>query len=314
MPPLFFEPVFKERIWGGTALRDFFGYEIPSERTGECWAISAHPHGESTVKNGPFTGWTLSRLWREHRELFGNHPADRFPLLTKILDAKTDLSVQVHPDDHYAQKMEHGEQGKTECWYIIDCANDAEIVYGHAAQTREELEAMLREERWDELLLRVPVRPGDFFFLPSGTVHAIGGGMLVWETQQSSDTTYRIYDYDRIDADGKKRELHLDKALDVITVPHTKEETGQVSRSIPGATITQFVRCPYFSVEKWEIEGEASFSPHSPFTMASVIKGSGTLSHASALYPLRAGDHFILPKTLDSFTLNGCMVVMIAQP
>lgn len=117
---LFLEPVFKERLWGGTKLRDTFGYEIPSERTGECWAISAHPHGTSIVRNGPFSGTSLHRLWNEHPDLFGHPKEDAFPLLTKILDANMDLSVQVHPDDAYAHRHENGELGKTECWYVLD--------------------------------------------------------------------------------------------------------------------------------------------------------------------------------------------------
>lgn len=135
--PLFLEPVFQERIWGGTRLAEQFGYRIPSERTGECWAISAHPNGQTTVKNGPFQGKMLGELWDEHRELFGHFPSDRFPLLTKILDANDDLSVQVHPDDEYARTYENGELGKTECWYVIDCEEDAEIVFGHHARTKK---------------------------------------------------------------------------------------------------------------------------------------------------------------------------------
>lgn len=158
----FFAPVFQERIWGGNRLREQFGYDIPSEQTGECWAISAHPNGQTTVINEPFRGKTLGELWDDHPELFGHFPSDRFPLLTKILDANADLSVQVHPDDEYARTYEHGELGKTECWYIIDCKEGAELIYGHHAKTKEELRQMMEEGRWHDLLRKVPIRPGTF--------------------------------------------------------------------------------------------------------------------------------------------------------
>ncbi|KHF29292.1 putative mannose-6-phosphate isomerase YvyI [Anoxybacillus sp. BCO1] len=254
--PLFFAPVFQERIWGGSRLREQFGYDIPSERTGECWAISAHPNGQTTIVNGPFQGKTLGELWENHPELFGYFPSDRFPLLTKILDANADLSVQVHPNDEYALTYEHGELGKTECWYIIDCKEGAELIYGHHAKTKEELRQMMEEGHWHDLLRKVRIRPGDFFYVPSGTVHALCEGTLVLETQQSSDTTYRMYDYDRVDENGNKRELHLDKALDVITVPHVDVYYEPHVVQTLGAKITTFVQNEYFTVQKWDIERE----------------------------------------------------------
>jgi mannose-6-phosphate isomerase len=257
--PIFLKPVFQERIWGGTELRDKFGYRIPNNLTGECWAISAHPNGESVVKVGEFEGLTLKDLWENHRELFGNQQGNKFPLLTKILDANKELSVQVHPNDEYAQVNENGELGKTECWYIIDCKEDAEMIYGHTAQTRDELEQMIDNGQWSQLLNRVKIKPGDFFYVPSGTIHALCEGTLVLETQQSSDTTYRVYDFDRTDKDGNKRELHLDKAIDVTTVPHEGRKTDPRVEAGSGAMITTFVEGEYFSVYKWDIDGQASF-------------------------------------------------------
>lgn len=143
-----------------------------------------------------------------------------------MLDAAQDLSVQVHPNDEYANAHENGELGKTECWYIIDCQKDAEIIYGHHAKSKEELKAMIQLEKWDRLLRRVKVKPGDFFYVPSGTVHAIGKGILILETQQNSDTTYRLYDYDRKDAEGNLRELHLEKSIEVIDVPSAPHQCG----------------------------------------------------------------------------------------
>ena len=192
--PLFLQSVMQEKIWGGTKLRDVFGYEIPSDHVGEYWAISAHPNGVSTVKNGRFAGQKLDVLYAEHRELFGNRPEPVFPLLTKILDANDWLSVQVHPDDAYGLEHE-GELGKTECWYVIAADEGAEIIYGHNAKSKEELRQQIESKDWDHLLTKIPVKAGDFFYVPSGTMHAIGSGILILETQQSSDTTYRVYDF-----------------------------------------------------------------------------------------------------------------------
>ncbi len=155
--PMFLKPVFQEKIWGGSRLRSVFGFDIPNDKIGEDWAISAHPHGVSVVENGEFKGKRLDELWSEHKELFGHPSEPVFPLLIKILDAEDDLSVQVHPDDAYGMKHE-GELGKTECWYIIDAEPGAEIIYGHHAKTREELAEMIKDGRWDDLLKKVPVK------------------------------------------------------------------------------------------------------------------------------------------------------------
>ncbi|WP_020155323.1 mannose-6-phosphate isomerase, class I [Caldibacillus debilis] len=315
MEPIFLQPVFKERIWGGTALRDRFGYAIPSDHTGECWAISGHPHGQSTVLNGEYKGMGLGDLWKKHRkELFGDDQNEVFPLLTKILDANSDLSVQVHPDDEYAGIHENGELGKTECWYIIDCKPGAELVYGHHAKTKEELDYMIKNGEWDRLLRRVPIRPGDFLFVPSGTIHALCEGTLVLETQQSSDTTYRVYDYDRTDEKGNKRELHLDKALDVITVPHRDHDLHFEKEAHEGAAITCFIRSEYFSVYKWEISGEGEFPKTAPYLLVSVIGGSGSVTVGDKSFPLKKGDHFILPNPVQSFRTEGKMEWIVSHP
>ena len=184
--PLFLNSVMQEKIWGGTKLRDEFGYDIPSEKIGEYWAISAHPNGVSKVSNGRYEGTDLATLYAEHRELFGNRPEPVFPLLTKILDANDWLSVQFTPDDAYGLEHE-GELGKTECWYIIAADEGSEIIYGHNAKSKEELRQQIEDKNWDTLLTKVPVKAGDFFYVPSGTMHAIGAGILILETQQSSE-------------------------------------------------------------------------------------------------------------------------------
>ncbi|AWM46007.1 MULTISPECIES: mannose-6-phosphate isomerase, class I [Bacillus amyloliquefaciens group] len=307
---LFLEPVFKERLWGGTKLRDTFGYEFPSERTGECWAISAHPHGTSIVRNGPFSGTSLHRLWNEHPDLFGHPKEEAFPLLTKILDANMDLSVQVHPDDAYAHRHENGELGKTECWYVLDCKKDAELILGHRAQTREDFVRLIERNEWDHLLRRIPIKPGDFFYVPSGTLHALCEGTLVLEIQQSSDATYRLYDYDRTDGNGNKRELHLQKAIDVTSIPHTDENVKSTKHRIGDALITTLAETPFFSVYQWDVSGKASFPAPGRYLLASVIKGRGELDGC----PIHKGDHFIVPADSGDFVIEGDCEVIVSHP
>ncbi|MDP4526229.1 mannose-6-phosphate isomerase, class I [Bacillus halotolerans] len=302
--PLFFKPVFKEKIWGGTALAAF-GYDIPSERTAECWAFAAHQNGQSIVQNGIYKGLTLSELWEHHRFLFGHLKGDRFPLLTKILDANQDLSVQVHPKDEYAKTREKGELGKTECWYIIDCQEDAEIVYGHNAKTKGELISMIEGGKWDKLLRRVKVKPGDFFYVPSGTVHAIGTGILILETQQNSDTTYRLYDYGRKDTEGNLRELHLEKSIEVIDVPFAPEQQTVQYKQTDDLHIAVLIECPYFSVEKWELTGSASLKQQKSFLLVSVIEGEGRIISGERTYDFKKGDHMLLPYGFGEFKLAG---------
>lgn len=311
--PLFLIPCFQERIWGGTALHDVFHYDIPSSKTGECWAISAHPNGLSRIANGKYKGMSLQQLWEADRSLFGNIQGEKFPLLTKILDANQNLSIQVHPNDEYAKTNENGEFGKEECWYVIDCEEGAELIYGHNAKTKEELQNMIATGRWDAFLRKVSIKPGDFFYVPSGTVHALGKGTLILETQQSSDTTYRVYDYDRME-NGKKRELHLQKAMDVITVPFEdcRQTTYQTERK-EGITITTFVKSAFFTVSKWEVRGKTDYYQDEPFLLVSVLTGDGMLGKDDKQYPLKKGDHFILPNQFGEFIVEGNMDLIVAQ-
>jgi mannose-6-phosphate isomerase len=312
--PLFLQPVFKERIWGGNRLKTEFGYDIPSDKTGECWGISAHPHGPSVIKNGPLAGLTLMDAWREHRDWFGDLNVDEFPLLTKILDAEDDLSVQVHPDDFYARKVEKVPYGKSECWYIIDCEEDAEIVFGHHADSKESFRAMVEEGAWDKLLRRVKVKPGDFFYVPSGTIHAIGRGIIILETQQSSDITYRVYDYRRKDANGNERELHLDSAISVTHFPDRNlplhYEVVRESRGV----VTTLVTEKYFTVYHWDVRGHITRAMDKPFMLASVIRGDGELSVEGKTYPIRKGDHFIIPSGVWEVEIHGTCELIVSHP
>ena len=241
------KPVLHNNIWGGRKLHDVFGYDIPDGPVGECWGISAHPHGDCTVDGGPYDGCTLSQLWSEHHELFEGAEGDRFPLLIKILDAREDLSIQVHPDDEYAMANENGSLGKHECWYVMDCDEDGQIVVGQRAHDRAEFEQMVAEGRWNDMVNLIPIKPGDFFDIKPGTVHAIKGGTQILETQQSSDVTYRVYDYDRRQPDGSLRELHLKQAADVIDYDAVAPASGDVTAPEENG-ITKLMSCKYFDV------------------------------------------------------------------
>lgn len=305
MSLIFFEPVFQEKIWGGQALHDQFGYTLPSNNIGEDWAISAHPNGISTVANGRYKGTKLTELWENHQELFGYQSQTVFPLLVKILDAQDDLSVQVHPNDQYALEHE-GELGKTECWYVIDAQEGAQIVYGHQATTHDEFEAMVENGEWDALLTSVPVEKGDFFYVPAGTVHAIGKGILILETQQSSDTTYRLYDYDRVDDSGNPRPLHIQQSLDVTSIPFKAPvESGKPVETPP---VSELVDNDFFTVWKWAISQKQIIPLVGDYTLATVIEGEGKVfveDQEDDVYTLTKGDSFIVPHGISTLTLSG---------
>ncbi|MDJ1153257.1 mannose-6-phosphate isomerase, class I [Macrococcoides caseolyticum] len=301
---LMIQPIFKERIWGGNHLKEF-GYEIPNDKIGECWGISAHEHGPNMIVNGEHEGKTLKELWEENTGLFGVQTTDKFPLLTKILDANDELSVQVHPDDAYAQVHENGELGKTECWYIIDCDEDAEIIYGHNANDKAELEDMIQEGKWNQLFNSIKVKPGDFFYVPSGTVHAIGKGIRILETQQNSDTTYRIYDYDRTDKDGHKRELHIEQSIDVISFNKDNSGTEAEVTEVQGNVIRTYISNSFFTVKQLLIEDHYEYTKQQDYTLMSVLSGEGTLTADGQVYTIRKGDHFILTTEDKEIKLQG---------
>lgn len=299
-------PIFQERIWGGTKLKDYFNYSIPSDHTGECWTISAHKNGDCTVANGPLKGQTLSSVYEGHRELFARSESPVFPLLTKILDASENLSVQVHPDDSYAMQNEN-DLGKTECWYVIDCEEGAEIIYGHNASSRDDLIKMIDEGNWEYLLNRVKVKPGDFFYVSAGTIHALGAGTLILETQQSSDTTYRVYDYDRSDEKGQQRDLHIDEAKKVLSVDTHDSCVNEIVEIQGNLTTTQFVSTRFFTVEKWETKGTAIKAIEN-FTLVSVIEGAGQVNDLD----ITKGDHFILTSICDTAKFTGDLTMIIS--
>lgn len=305
--PIFLAPAFKERIWGGQKLKKEFDYDIPYEKTGEAWVISAHENGPSIVLNGSLANKTLTELWKKHGQLFNKDTNDtgEYPLLVKVLDANSDLSVQVHPNDDFARKVENAPYGKTECWYVLDAEKDASIVLGHHAKSKVELEDMMDQGKWDELLQKKKVAPGDFYYVPSGTIHAIGKGIMILEIQQSSDITYRVYDYERKDDQGNKRELHLERAKEVTNVPHESTSFNRRIDEIQDLISETLVEEQYFSVYHWKLNGKVTQDLTDNFLQVSVIKGKATIEINKQSFSIEKGDNFIIPHGIQTFELYG---------
>ncbi len=304
---IFLKPVFKSVIWGGNQLHTKFGYDIPSDTTGEAWVVSAHPKGDCEVVGGEYQGMTLSELWNTHRELFGGQEGDRFPLLVKIIDAREDLSIQVHPDDAYARVNENGSLGKTECWYVLACDPDAHIVVGHYATSKDEMIQMISEDRWDDFLRVIPIHKGDFFQIEPGTVHAIKGGTMILETQQSSDVTYRLYDYDRLQ-DGKLRPLHLEKSMDVIKCPYIEHKEDRCQVKTDEYCLEQLVQCEFYTVEHLQLYGTIRREEKTFYEIVDVIEGSGLINGRY----IHKGDHFIIPNGFGNYEITGEMEIMFS--
>lgn len=309
---LMMEPVFKEAIWGGSRLEEVYGYEIPSSHTGECWAISAHKSGDCLVASGTYAGQSLSSLWKEHKELFGT-VADsygEFPLLVKIIDARDDLSIQVHPDNAYASEHENGSLGKTECWYVLDCDAKGTIVIGHHAKDKDELKAMIEGGRWSELIREVPIKKGDFFQINPGCVHAIKGGTLILETQQSSDITYRVYDYGRL-SDGRPRQLHVKQSIDVIETPFVQREDEKPAlvADTENGRKYHLVTCPYYTAYKVDADGVWTEEFGDKFANVSILEGEGTVDGV----PVKKGCHFIVPAGYGTVRFEGRMSFITSQ-
>ncbi len=305
-------------VWGGNRLRTEFGYDIPGEDTGECWAIAAHKNGDCRIDGGKYDGRTLSWLWKNEPALFGRNDGSKeeiFPLLVKIIDAKKDLSIQVHPDDEYAYEHENGAKGKTECWYILDCDPGATIIIGHNAKSHEELEHMISTGNWGGLLREIPIKKGDFFQIFPGTVHAIKGGTMILETQQNSDVTYRVYDYGRLQ-NGKPRELHIDKSLDVIRAPFDPDAGYERGEALEGSSNEALVRCDPYRVWHIRCNGSGIYrNCMNSFMLCSVTEGEGTVStDGCSAESVRKGDHFILPYGFESFSLFGDIEMICSAP
>lgn len=313
MQPIFFKPVLQEKIWGGNKLHTQFGLSLPNHKIGEDWAISAHPNGMSVVQSPEhLAGTTLADLYKEYPEIFNNQQLPTFPLLIKILDAADDLSIQVHPDDSYALQHE-GELGKNECWYVISAEPNSKIIYGHTAQTKKEFTERIQHQQWSELLIEIPVKAGDFFNVPSGTIHAIGKGVVILETQQSSDTTYRVYDYNRKDPQGETRPLHIQQTIEVSSIPHEVAAVTPTVTTLPSATITHYLTNHYFSVWKWSVAETLHQELDHHYYLATVISGEGTLIVNEQSYPLKKADAFILPSGMKHITVEGTLEMIVSR-
>ena len=314
MEPIFLEPYFREKIWGGNKLQTEFNFDLPSDSTGEAWVISSHKNGQSTVSYPEYLkGMGLSELYKKQPELFGVSNPETFPLLVKILDANKDLSVQVHPSDEYA-KIHENDLGKTECWYIVSAESDATIIYGHSAKSKEEFKELVESGNWKDLLREVPVKAGEFYSVPHGTIHAIGGGVVILETQQNSDTTYRVYDYDRTDNKGHKRELHIEQSIEVSKIPHKDPELRIQTKEYPGGSITHYLTTDYFSVYKWDVWDELELTSHQPYTLATAISGSGRLTINNKTYSIKKSHSFILPRGIQTIRLQGDLEIIVSHP
>lgn len=304
--PLQLKPVYKEVLWGGRSLEQLFARTLPSPRVGESWELCTHEHGTSIVANGCWEDLSLTEvIARQPAAILGKayQNLTRLPLLIKYIDANDHLSIQVHPGEAEARTAE-GEAGKSEAWYIVKADDDAEIVFGLAeGTTRETFQQAIQAGGVERLLRRVKVQTGDMVFVPAGTVHALLKGLVVCEIQQNSDTTYRIYDYDRLDSQGNKRPLHLDRALEVIRF----DEQPAVEFSRSGLI------CPYFSVEKWEIHGTREDRPGERFVAYCVLRGQGSVSGNGVTVELRAGATVLLPAALPAVHLAGELTLLRIQ-
>lgn len=313
--PLFLTPCLKEYLWGGTRLLTDFGFPAKGPTAAEAWVLSCHKDGPSVVGNGPLAGRTLTEALAEWGPgALGRRAAGfpYFPLLIKLIDAKDRLSVQVHPDDAYAARVE-GEYGKTEMWYVVDCEPGASLYFGvNRAITKDEFRKRIEENTLTDVLYKADVKKGDVFFIQSGTIHAIGAGILICEIQQNSNTTYRVYDYGRRGADGKLRELHIDKAIDVSTLtPSDTADKQSAPEQIPGGTKTALASCEYFTTEKYVVDGTVEINvDDSSFASLVVTEGAGTVTGPENAVEFKAADSLFVPAGTGKVTVSGkCTIV-----
>ncbi len=301
----FLRPLFLEKIWGGTRLNERFGYGIPEginkQKVGEAWGVSGHRSGKNIIANGQYEGMNLDDLWKKHPHLFGEDGSRQdFPLQLRLVDAQSDLSIQVHPYEEYAMAHEN-EHGKSEAWYVIECLPEAKLVYGSSARTKSELRNMVSKGEWDELICRKSIKPGDFVYVPPGMMHAINEGTMVLEVAECSDVTYRFYDYDRVDTDGNHRPLHVEKAMDVLTVPTDKVELATKTIDYTDARHEILLENEYFYISKLTVAGKAAVTKDKPFYACFVLDGNGTIFD----YAIKKGDFFIIPSSYNTLETEG---------
>ena len=300
MYPLILKPPVKDYLWGGNKLKTEYGLESDSEIAAEGWMLSCHKDGSGIVTNGEYEGKTLPEvleIWG--KDAIGEKAAkfSYFPILIKLIDAKQSLSVQVHPDDEYALRVE-GEYGKTEMWYVVDCEEGASLVYGFQRDaSKEEFAKRIKDNTLTENCNQVPVKKGDLFFITAGTLHAIGGGILIAEVQQNSNSTYRVYDFGRVGADGKPRELHIDKAIDVTRIEKPTIPYGNVG------TVTDFAwgserelaSCDLFTAKILKINDQTEIYCKESFVSLVVLDGEITLTYQGGEIKAKKGSSIFIP-------------------
>ncbi len=317
MYPLILKAPLKDYIWGGNRLKNEFGFETDKDKVAEAWVLSCHKDGTNIVLNGEFAGKSLSEvidIWGKNALGTNSKSFEYFPILIKLIDAYDKLSVQVHPDDEYALRVE-SEYGKTEMWYIVDCKPDAKLLYGFNHEiSKEEFAQRIKSNTLDEVVNYVNVNKGDVFFITAGTLHAIGEGILIAEVQQNSNTTYRVSDYGRLGADGKPRELHVEKAKDVIlTVPPT-HPYGNIgnSREVGDSKIRELAKCDKFTAEHIALNGELDVKNGDSFVSLVVLEGSATILWDSDTAELAKGTSVFVPAGL-AVKLCGKADILLSQ-
>ncbi len=310
------EPVFAERLWGGTTLRAWFGAAVPDGIIGECWAVSGMPGMSGFIRSGAPEGFTLRQAWAAGLVTGREEPGD-FPLLCKFLDPQDWLSVQVHPDDAQAQALEGQPRGKAECWLVVSCQDDAALILGHTADSAEDLRQSLLDGTLMEHLVTVPVAQDDFYMVHAGVVHSVGPGMLVYEVQESSDITYRLYDFDRVGPDGRTRELHIDKGFSVVSAPHDPAAARTAGRWEPTGVNSRtrvLVDCPQFRVERWETQRGSFVLDPADYLVMTVIGGSGRAQAPGNSVDLGLGTSLVVPAGTGQVEVSGDLILIATHP
>ena len=304
-------PAFKDYLWGGQNLKRKFNV-TDMDKVAEAWVFSTHKDGNSVVSGGSFDGMPFSEaLEKLGKEALGKNAEtfEMFPQMIKIIDAEQSLSIQVHPSDEFALAHE-GQYGKTEMWYILDAKEGAGIYYGVKEEiTPEQFKEAIENNTIEDVLRFAPCKAGDCFFIPSGTIHAIGAGLLIAEVQQNSNITYRVYDFGRVGADGKPRELHTEKAMTVSNLSPVKEEKNLAVKVLENGTQTVLSSCPYFRAVKTEIKGDYTFTPKDSFICVFIIKGQGKINGKD----FKQYDTFFVPADIGEVTLNGDFEAIITD-
>lgn len=318
--PFLLKPAGKDYLWGGRRLKDDFAKKMEIDPLAETWECSTHPSGISMVASGIFAGESLADVLKEYPEFLGTHPVvgGGLPILIKMIDAKENLSVQVHPNDEYAKKYEQGQRGKTEMWYVVDASKDAKIIYGLYQNTEKKiLQKAVEEGTIEKYMQKISVKRGDVFYIEAGTIHAIGAGVLIAEIQESSDITYRLYDYERSGKTGKKRELQVDKALEVADLTGSVEpkQPVRVLRYHPGVAEEVLCRCEYFEVCRMIVNTERKQKVYYQtdgisFRVLLCLNGCGTLRWENSLLYVYKGDCVFFPADSVEVLVNGQMEML----